>query len=404
MAKKSKKDIVLDNLKGFVRLGAFTNSPGSIPTGHFNLDFAIHYGMLPQDADLSSLDGYDPAIPLGVPLGKLIEIFGEEGGGKSSLAYRIVGYAQKMGHTTAWIDTENSFSSGLAKINGADEDNIYYADMTNKDDEDITYYAEDILDAIIGLCKSGVKIIVLDSVANMVPKVVFENSAEKQTIGVMARLLSQNLGKIANATAKYGSSVIFINQLREKIGVMWGSPETSPGGRSLKHNCSLRLQMTKRNSKEANIEVLDSEGRSIIVGRNSIVRIIKNRFAKPFFDPIDVPVYFEPYFPDIEDLLFDCGRQLKVISVYKGVFKWEKNQAEGKKAFTEMVKNKKLSEKLYQDLVSKAEEANSFLPPEITKWYNSTVEDVATEKDVAVKVVEEKEDKHEGENSGDREG
>jgi len=396
MAKKEKKDIVLENLKGFVRLGALTNSPGSVPTGHFNLDFAIHYGMLPQDADLSSLDGYDPSIPLGVPLGKLIEIFGEEGGGKSSLAYRIVGYAQKMGHKVAWIDTENSFSSGLAKINGANEDNIYYADMTNKDNEEITYYAEDILDAITNLCKSGIKIIVLDSVANMVPKVVFENSAEKQTIGVMARLLSQNLGKIANATAKYGASVIFINQLREKIGILWGSPETSPGGRSLKHNCSLRLQMTKRNSKEANIEVLDSEGRSIIVGRNSIVRIIKNRFAKPLFESIDVPIYYEPYFPDIEDLLFDCGRQLKVISVYKGVFKWEKHNAEGKKAFTEMIKNGGLGESLYRDLVKKAAETNSFLPPEITKCYNNA-EDI-------VSSLEENYDEHEDEDSGDREG
>jgi len=155
--------------------------------------------------------------------------------------------------------------------------------------------------------------------------------------------------------------------------------------------------MKKRNSKDANIEVLDREGKSIIVGRNSIVRIIKNRFAKPFFSPIDVPVYFESYFPDIEDLLFDCGRQLKVISVYKGVFKWQKNQAEGKKAFTEMIKNKKLNEVLYKDLVIKAEEVNSFLPPEITKWYNNIQDGIPQS-------IEVKNDKHEDEDSGDREG
>jgi len=730
MAKKEKKDIVLENLKGFIRLGASTNSPGNIPTGHFNLDFAINYGVLPKDADLSNLEGYDPSVPLGIPLGKLIEIFGEEGGGKSSLAYRIVGYAQKMKHKTAWIDTENSFSSGLAKINGVDEEQVYYADMTNKEDEEITYYAEDILDAIIKLCQSGVKIIVLDSVANMVPKVVFENTADKQTVGVMARLLSSNLGKIANAAAKHGCSVIFINQLREKIGVMWGcfhynsrviledgssekigkivnqklplrvlsynrktgeiepkkiidyhingslkdderflqivtqkrhgngrsnisctpnhilfkkidgepveisagnleigdiimarepyylnedqkqiiygsilgdgyikkcktspylrlrhgleqkdycvwkkeilhnisssvnedkncceintaslsdlsnlyyhdgllknkkctipsdvinrldilglaiwylddgnfsgsyskwgkgksiiycskfinrsqmmpffdkiglkcsltekgfvfnaentdkmhslickyvpecmqyklhpkyrgkysyiiddnetisnsivpvkiidiyekpltitnkkfdltiednatyfvddilvhnSPETSPGGRSLKHNCSLRLQMTKRNSKDANIETIDDDGKTLIVGRNSIVRLVKNRFAKPLFESIDVPVYYEPFFQEIEELMFDCGRQLKVISVYKGIFKWGKYQSEGKRAFIDLIKAKKLNEELFKDLEAKAKETNSFLTPEITQWYNNETKDV----------------------------
>lgn len=370
MTKKSKKDVVLENLKGFVRLGASTNSPGNVPTGHFNLDFAIHYGMLPKDADFSELKDYDPSVPLGVPRGKLIEIFGEEGGGKSSLAYRIIGFAQKMGFEVAWIDAENSFSSSLAKINGVDENTIYYADMSNEENEETIYYAEDIFDAVVNLCKNGIKVIVVDSVASMVPKVVMDSGAEQQTMGLMARLFSSNLGKIVNFAAKYGALVIFINQLREKIGVKWGSPDTSPGGHALKHLASLRIKMTKRGGKEANIEVEDEKGETKIVGRNSIVRLEKNRFAKPLFESIDVPIYYEPYFPEIEDLLFDSGRQLKVISVRTGIFKWQELAIEGKKNFIEKIKSDSLQESLYKDLFVKAKEVNSFLPPEITQWAN----------------------------------
>ena len=120
MAKK-KTDTAMKNLQGFFKRGADFKSSGNMLTGHFDLDFAIHYGYLPSAGDLSELEGYDPAKTLGVPLGKLVEIFGEEGVGKSSLAYRIVGYAQKLGYDCCWIDTENSFSSQLAAINGVDK-------------------------------------------------------------------------------------------------------------------------------------------------------------------------------------------------------------------------------------------------------------------------------------------
>ena len=222
MAKKEESDIVLENLKGFVKKGAAATSPGNIPTGHFELDFLIHHGELPGDIDLSQDKSYDPAKALGIPLGKLVMFYGEESGGKSSLAYRVVGYAQKMGFKTAWLDTEHSFADNLAELNGVNRDELYYSNMTNPDLPDKIYYAEDIFDAIIELIKSGIKLIVLDSVANLVPKERMEASAEHIMVGKLARLMSENLGKIVAYADKYGATVIAINQLRVKIGQMYG--------------------------------------------------------------------------------------------------------------------------------------------------------------------------------------
>jgi recombination protein RecA len=231
MAKKDKgEDLALENYKGFFRKGASARSPGNIPTGYPDLDFAIHYGNIPDEIDLATLKDYNPAVPLGLPRGKLVEIFGEEGSGKSSVAYRVVGYAQKMGFDTVWIDAENSFSDDLAYINGANKDEIIFSDLINDDDPNIVYCAEDIFDEIINICKTNcdtnrkkkIGVIVLDSVANLIPKVRMEAKAEQHTVGIIARLLSENLKKVINYAAKYGVLVIFINQVREKIGVLFG--------------------------------------------------------------------------------------------------------------------------------------------------------------------------------------
>jgi len=376
MAKKNKNDDILSNLKGFVRKGAASNSKSNIPTGHFPLDFVIHHGILPDKVDLSTREGYDPSKPMGLPMGKLVEIFGEEGGGKSSLAYRVVGYAQKMGYKCAWIDTENSFSNSLALINGVEADSIYYSDMSNASDIDSTFFAEDVFDAIFELIKNGVKVIVLDSVANLVPKERMEADASKRTIGIVARLMSENLGKIVNYAGKYGACVIFINQLREKIGVMFGNPLTTPGGRSLKHNASLRIEISKKSGADANIFIEDENGDDLLIGRNARVNIRKNRMAKPFMDGIIIPIFYEPYFPDIEEKLFDVGRQLKIISVRTGTFKWIENKdgnrkeyvAESRKAFIDNLRSKNLAFLLATRVLRQAKEDGVFLPPEITQW------------------------------------
>jgi len=367
--KNAKNDIIIKNLKGFIRMGADVAVKGFIPTGHFNLDFAICFGRSPESVDLSVLEGYDASKPSGLPLGKVVEIFGEEGGGKSSLAMRICGAAQKMKLKCAWVDTENSFQPNLAKINGCDPSALYYSDMSNPENQEIVFYAEHIFDAIVQMCKDGVKVIVVDSVANMVPKVRMEADAEKQTMGVIPRIISENMGKVVNHASKYGVLVIFINQLREKIGVMYGNPETTPGGRSLKHNASVRLRVAKAGGgDDSNIYVNDDNGNKVLVGRKANVKIVKNRMAKPFLEPVEVIIYYEAVALNIEDILFNEGRKLKVITVRKGVFSWGNLKVEGQKELIEKIKLEKLQEKLYNDIKIAAEAEKSLLPPEIKAW------------------------------------
>jgi protein RecA len=367
------EDNILSNLKGFIRKGASSNVQGYVPTGHFILDFVINYGDTPDNIDLTSIKGYDPSNNLGLPLGKIVEIYGEEGAGKSSLAYRVIGSAQKMGLPCAWIDTENSFSDSLSLINGVNKDELYYSDMSNEADADKFFYAEDVFDAIISLSKSGIKVIVLDSVADLVPKARMEKNAGEMTVGIIAKLMSENLGKIINYASTYGVLVIFINQLREKIGVLYGSNETTPGGRSLKFNASIRLRVGKKSGKEADITVEEENGKERLIGRKAYVRIVKNRFAKPYFESMEIPIFYEAYFPDIEETMFDEGRRLQLIRVRKGEFKWidvsEKEwAAEGKKAFIQLIKNNNLQNSLTSEIDNKAKEASCLLPPEISQW------------------------------------
>lgn len=372
---KSKKDnndnddVIWQNLKGFCQKGAKPSNYGNVPTGHFKLDFAIQYGMDASKVDLSRINGYDPSKTLGIPLGYLVEIFGEEGGGKSSLAYRIAGYAQKLKYPVAWIDCEHSFQENLAKINGCDSNQLIYSNLINHSDPDKDYYAEDVMDNIIMLMKSGVKVIILDSVANLVPKTLFEADADKQFMGLLARLLSANLGKIVGHAEKNGALVIFINQLREKIGQLFGNPETSPGGHSLRHNASLRIKISKKKSKDADIFVPDPEtGDNILIGRHALVRIEKNRFAKPFFESLEVPIYYEPYFPDIEEIVFDTARQIKLISIRNLVYNWDGLKIQGRKEFIDHIKKENLLPQLIASVKEKALENNIILPPEIIQY------------------------------------
>jgi len=368
-SKKRNDDDIFKGLEGFCQKGARASSPGNIPTGHFELDFIIQYGQNPTGVDLSQVEGYDPAKTVGIPLGKLVEIFGEEGGGKSSLAYRICGYAQKLGYKTGWIDVEHSFQENLAYINGCDIDELWYSNMINHENPDKDYFAEDVIDYMIKMMKKGFSVIVLDSVANLIPKALFEASTEKEFMGLLSRLLSKSLGKLVSHAEKHGTLLVFINQLREKIGMTWGDPRTSPGGHSLHHNASLRLRMDKRNSKDADIYVPNPEtGEDMLIGRHSKVALVKNRFAKPYRETLDVPIFYEAYFPEIDEIAFATGRQIKLISVRKGVFKWGDLKIEGRKNFINHIKNEKLINTLIDDIRVKAIEQNTILPPEIVLY------------------------------------
>ena len=365
---KSKKDD-LGDLAGFFQVGADIESPGNIPTGHFKLDFAIQYGADASKVDLSKVEGYDPGKTLGIPLGPLVEFFGEEGGGKSSLAYRICGYAQKLGHKVAWIDVEHSYKKNLAILNGCDVKTMLYSNMLNFQNPDKVYYGENVFGYMIKAMQYGVKVIVLDSVANLVPKALYEADDEQQFMGLLARMLSQNLGKLVGHAEKHGALIIFINQLRKNLSIgRYGDPDTSPGGHSLKHNASLRLKISKKKGQDANIFAPDPDdefGESILIGRYARIAIMKNRFAKPYLDSIEIPIYYEAYFPEIHEIAFDTGRQVKLISVRKGIYNWDGLKIEGRKQFIEHIVKEKLTDKLIEAIKVKASENEMILPPEI---------------------------------------
>ncbi len=387
--KKDTKEVdpALKDFDGFFRVGASTRSPGNIPTGHFELDFIIHYGISPKDLDLSTLEGYNPAEPLGLPRGKVVEVFGEEGAGKSSIGYRVVGYAQKMSLRAAWIDAENSWSDDLAEVNGVNKDEVIFSDLVNDDSPDRIYVAEDIFDAIVKLCKmnahlkKGEKplgVVVLDSVANLLPKARDEKAAAEVTVGVVARLMSENLKKIVNYAAKYGVLIIMINQIREKIGMMFGNPETTPGGRALKFLSSVRIRLGKRSNKDDDIFVADGNGQRLI-GAYAKVWIYKNRFAKPYREAIRIPIYYEPYFVTVDDQIFDLARQLKIVKSYKGMYRWKEKEVEAqdKSNFISMLKYKGLVNNLLAKVEDVAKEEGVVLPPEITQAISERVEDLS---------------------------
>lgn len=379
MAKKSMADGREKFLNNLIITGGKFNSPGNIPTGYFKLDFIIHHGCDPTKIDLNALQGYDPSVPLGLPRGKVVEFFGEEGGGKSSIAYRVVGNAQRMGMNAAWIDAECSFSEALATINGCDIERILNINTSMNN-----LSAERVLDTILHLCEcdkvphniggktvmvDAPKVIVVDSVASLVPNAVDESTSEQQHMGLLARLFSTNMGKVAAAVERNGVLLILINQLREKIGQVFGNPETSPGGRALKHHFSLRLKISRKKSAEARIFRQDEETDSeVLIGAYSYVRLEKNRFAKPYLESVEIPIYYEAYFPQIEEVAFDTGRQSKLISVRKGVFNWGDVKIEGRKNFIEHIKENSLINKLISELKTVAAEKDIILPPEINLY------------------------------------
>lgn len=387
MAKKKTFDVAMENLDGFMSKGAREKVKQNIPTGHFELDFGLHYGCLPSNVDLSTLKNYDPKVPLGLPCGRLVELYGEEGSGKSSLAYRTCGMAQKMGYNALWIDTEHSFEESLAELNGLDVDELYYSKAYDTEDPDKIYYAEDIMDKIVAACKNSdkhnIKVIVLDSVANLIPKDVGISSANNDTMALLARILSKTLGKVAQYASMHDVLVIFINQIREKPGIMFGNPTTTPGGRALKFNASVRLRMTKRGSKDELIwaeQEVDGETKNIIVGRNSGMAVDKNRCGPPLLDEtgnniiIDLPVYYQAYFPDIEELAFNTARQIKLVSVRTGTYTWKSSNKEigdvkidGKNAFIENIIDRGWLSDFINEIISKANEDDVILPPEILK-------------------------------------
>lgn len=217
----------------------------SIPTGSLSLDIALGVG--------------------GIPKGRIIEVYGPESSGKTTLALHMVAEAQKRGGIAGFIDAEHALDPKYAHNLGVDIDNLYISQPDN---------GEQALEIAETMVRSGaLDIVVIDSVAALVPKSEIDGEMGDSHVGQQARLMSQALRKLAGAINKTKCIVVFINQLREKIGVMFGNPETTTGGRALKFYASVRLDVRR-------IETLKQSG--TFIGNRTRVRVVKNKVAPPF--------------------------------------------------------------------------------------------------------------------------
>ncbi|MCG0237805.1 MAG: recombinase RecA [Firmicutes bacterium] len=216
-----------------------------IPTGALALDLALGVG--------------------GFPRGRVVEIYGPESSGKTTVALHAIAEAQKMGGVAAFIDAEHALDPVYARNLGVDIDNL----LVSQPDT-----GEQALEICETLVRSGaVDIVVVDSVAALVPRAEIEGEMGEAQVGLQARLMSQALRKLTGAISKSRAVVIFINQLREKVGVMFGNPETTPGGRALKFYASIRLDVRKIETIKSGQEVIGSRVR---------VKVVKNKVAPPF--------------------------------------------------------------------------------------------------------------------------
>ena len=226
----------------------------SIPTGCLSLDMALGIG--------------------GIPKGRIIEIYGPESSGKTTLTLHIIAECQKRGGTSAFIDAEHALDPQYARNLGVDIDKLIVSQPDN---------GEQGLDIAEALVRSGaVDLVVVDSVAALVPKTEIEGAMGDATIGLQARLMSQAMRKLSGVISKTNSTVVFINQLREKIGIMFGSPETTTGGKALKFYSSVRLDIRKFDVIKQKEETAVGKKEDVIVGNRVRVKVVKNKVAPPF--------------------------------------------------------------------------------------------------------------------------
>jgi recombination protein RecA len=217
----------------------------TIPTGAISIDYALGVG--------------------GVPRGRVVEIFGPESSGKTTLALQVIAEAQKLGGMAAFVDAEHALDAAYAQKLGVNIDNLLVSQPDN---------GEQALEIVEVLVRSnGVDVVVVDSVAALVPRAEIEGEMGDAMVGLQARLMSQALRKLTGAVSRSKTCLIFINQLREKIGVMFGNPETTTGGRALKFYASVRMDIRRI----ASIKDADR-----VIGGRTRVKVVKNKVAPPF--------------------------------------------------------------------------------------------------------------------------
>ena len=273
----------------------------SIPTGALSLDIALGIG--------------------GVPRGRVIEVFGPESSGKTTVSLHMIAEAQKLGGVAAFIDAEHALDPVYAKKLGVDVDNLIVSQPDT---------GEQALEITEQLVRSGaIDIIVVDSVAALVPKAEIDGEMGDSHVGLQARLMSQALRKLTGVLSKSKTVAVFINQLREKVGIMFGNPETTPGGRALKFYSSVRLDVRKQEAIKINGEVM---------GTRTKVKVVKNKVAPPFREAEFDIVYGEGI--SSEGCVLDLAVNLDIVNKAGAWFSYNGEKiSQGREAAKTYLKN-----------------------------------------------------------------
>ena len=254
-----------------------------IPTGSLSLDLALGVG--------------------GMPRGRIVELFGGESSGKTTLALHVISEAQKRGGQVAFIDAEHALDPEYAKKIGVNVENLLISQPDS---------GEDALDIVETLVRSGdLDVIIVDSVAALTPKAEIEGSMEDMQIGLQARLMSKGLRKLTSIAAKSGTVIIFINQVRTRIGIMFGDPDTTPGGKALKFYSSVRIKLT-RAAKIAKGEE--------IIGNRVKAKVVKNKVAPPFRET-EFDILYDQGISRVADVI-KTAEQVGIIKKEGNTYKW----------------------------------------------------------------------------------
>lgn len=301
---------------------------GAISTGSLGLDIALGIG--------------------GIPRGRIVEIYGPESSGKTTLTLHAIAEAQKAGGMAAFIDAEHAFDKSYAEKLGIDTENLLIAQPDN---------GEQALEIAEQLIRSGaIDIIVIDSVAALVPKSELEGDMGDSKVGLQARLMSQALRKLTGAINKTNCTCIFINQLRDKIGVTYGSPETTTGGNALKFYASVRLDIRR---------VTQLKDGDQAYGNRTRVKVVKNKVAPPF-KVVEFDILFGEGISKVGEII-DLGTELEIIKKSGSWYSYEGNKlSQGRDSVRELLlSNPELADEIEAKVRAKVKEMTSGKPVEV---------------------------------------